>query len=292
MATGSNRPKPAEDIFARISEELAKGTVPWHKPWVVRPECILSYSKGKPYSLRNRMLLSFAGEYATFHQIKKLGGTVNKGAKGRWVYFSDEVKRKKESEEEKDSFYFLLKAYCVFNISDTSLQPKWPEKWSGKKAPDCDAMQVVRDYCKRTGVAIHEAGAEAFHSHSSDKLQVPNIDTFKSEVEFYSVLFHEVAHSTGKRLGRKYGVNMLGFADDAYCREELVAEITAALCLGHLGLDTEDSVINSAAYISSWQKNLAHIKPTEFGDACYQAQRAFELIFNIKPDRKESNDEQ
>ena len=72
MATPESRPKPAEDIFARISEELAKGTVPWHKPWVVRPECILSYDSGKPYSLRNRMLLSFAGEYATFHQIKKL----------------------------------------------------------------------------------------------------------------------------------------------------------------------------------------------------------------------------
>ena len=94
MDTRNSRPKPAEDILNRISDELAKGTVPWHKPWVVRPECILSYDRGKPYSLRNRMLLSFAGEYATFHQIKKLGGTINKGAKGRWVYFSKEVKRR------------------------------------------------------------------------------------------------------------------------------------------------------------------------------------------------------
>lgn len=287
MATPESRPKPAEDIFARISDELAKGTVPWHKPWVVRPECILSYDRGKPYSLRNRMLLSFAGEYATFNQIKKLGGSVNKGAKGKWVYFSKEVKRKKEDPDEKDSFYHLLKAYCVFNICDTNLEPKWPEKWSGEKAPDCNAMQVVRDYCERTGVAIHEAGASAFYSPSSDELQVPNINTFESEVEFYSTLFHEVAHSTGKRLGRQYGVSMLGMADDKYCREELVAEITAALCLGHLGLDTEDTVINSAAYISSWQKNLSQMKPTEFGDACYQAQRAFNLIFNINESNKE-----
>lgn len=61
----------------------------------------------------------------------------------------------------------------------------------------------------------------------------------------------------------------------------------AALCLGHLGLDTEDTVINSAAYISSWQKNLSQMKPTEFGDACYQAQRAFNLIFNINNQTKE-----
>ena len=272
MDTMNSRPKPAEDIFNRISDELAKGTVPWHKPWVVRPECILSYDRGKPYSLRNRMLLSFAGEYATFHQIKKLGGTVNKGAKGKWVYFSKEVKRKKEDPNEEDSFYHLLRAYCVFNIRDTSLEPKWPDKWSGDKAPDCNAMQVLRDYCERTGVIIHEAGASAFYSPSSDELQVPNINTFESEVQFYSTLFHEVAHSTGKRLGREYGV----FGDNKYCREELVAEITAALCLGHLGLDTEDTVINSASYISAWQKNLSQIN-----DACYQAQRAFNLIFNI-----------
>lgn len=280
-AESTTRKSPAQDIFARIGDELAKGTVPWHKPWVVRPECVLSYCSGKVYSLRNRMLLSFAGEYATFHQIKKCGGTVNKGAKGKWVYFTKDVKRKKEDEDEEDSFYHLLKAYCVFNICDTSLEPKWPDKWSGDKAPDCDAMQVVRDYCVRTGVIIHEAGASAFYSPSSDELQVPNINTFESEVEFYSTLFHEVAHSTGKRLSRKYGVCMFGLADDEYSREELVAEITAALCLGHLGLDTEDTVINSAAYISSWQKNLSQMKPTEFGDACYQAQRAFDFIFNI-----------
>jgi hypothetical protein len=46
-------------------------------------------------------------------------------------------------------------------------------------------------------------------------------------------------------------------------------------------------VINSAAYNSSWQKNLSQMKPTEFGDACYQAQRAFNLIFNINETNKE-----
>jgi hypothetical protein len=29
------------------------------------------------------------------------------------------------------------------------------------------------------------------------------------------------------------------------------------------------------------------MKPTEFGDACYQAQRAFNLIFNINETNKE-----
>lgn len=272
---------PITDIFERIKTELDAGTVPWHKPWVVRPECIVSHTNGKPYSLRNRMLLSFAGEYATFYQIKKCGGSLKKGSKGCFVYFSKEVKRKKQDEEEEDKYYHLLKGWYVFNICDTDLTPKYEDKWGGEKAPDCNALQVIRDYCERTGVQMHEAGSSAFYSPSNDKLQVPNINTFESEVEFWSTLFHEVAHSTGKRLNRKFGVCMLGLADDAYCKEELVAEITAALCLGHLGLDTQDSILNSAAYIQEWKKNFTRMKPSDFNDACHEAQRAFNLIFNI-----------
>lgn len=273
---------PIVDIFERIKKELESGTVPWHKPWVVRPECIVSHVNGKPYSLRNRMLLSFAGEYATFYQIKKCGGSLKKGSKGRFVYFSKEVKKKAEEPDEEDKFYHLLRGWYVFNICDTDLTPKYEEKWGGDKAPECNVLTVVRDYCERTGVRMHEAGSRAFYSPSDDALQVPNVNTFESEVEFWSTTFHEVAHSTGKRLGRKYGTCMLGFADDDYCKEELVAEITAALCLGHLGLDTQDTFINSVAYIQSWQKNFLRMKPSDFNDACYQARRAFNLIFNIQ----------
>ena len=287
MATPESRPKPAEDIFGRIKAELENGSVPWHKPWVVREECVVSHLNGKPYSLRNRMLLSFAGEYATFHQIKKAGGSVNKGSHGKYVYFAAEIKRKKDDPDEEDQFYHLLRAYNVFNILDTNLEPKYEEKWGGRKAPDCNALQVIRDYCERTGVKMHEAGAEAFYSRSEDTLQVPNIDTFSSEAKFYSTLFHEVAHSTGKRLNREFGVAMLGMADDKYCKEELVAEITSALCLGRLGIDTEDTVINSGAYIKHWLGNISKMKPTDFNDACFKAQRAYELIFNINNQTKE-----
>jgi antirestriction protein ArdC len=272
---------PNEDVFNRIKEELEHGTVPWHKPWVVREDCVLSHTSGKPYSLRNRMLLSFAGEYATFYQVKKAGGTVNKGAKGKYVYFAKEVKRKSENEDDKPEYYYLLRGYHVFNILDTSLTPKYADRWGGDKAPECNALGVLRDYCSRTGVSYIEAGSEAFYSRNDDRLQIPNINTFESESEFWSTVFHEAGHSTAKRLDRKLGVCMLGMADDNYCKEELVAEICAALCLGHLGIDTEDSMINSAAYIKSWQGHLTEMTPNDFTTACYEAQRAYKLIFNI-----------
>lgn len=120
---------PTTDIFDRIKEQLDSGTVPWHKPWVVREDCVLSHTSGKPYSLRNRMLLSFAGEYATFYQIKKLGGTVKRGSKGKYVYFSKEVKRKSDEPDKEDEFYHLLRGYFVFNILDTDLPPKYEDRW-------------------------------------------------------------------------------------------------------------------------------------------------------------------
>ena len=287
--TTSKRPSPTLEIFSRIKEELEHGTVPWHKPWVVREDAILSYVSGKPYSLRNRMLLSFAGEYATFHQIKKCGGTLRKGSHGQMVFFAKWIDKKDKITGEVTDTFHILRAYYVFNIQDTDLTPRFKEKWSGESAPKCDALKVVTDYCTRTGVVFREAGGHAFYSVGEDTLQVPNIDTFNSEVEFWSTVFHEVAHSTGKRLGREYGVAMLGLADDKYCKEELVAEITAALCLGRLGLNTEDTVINSGAYIKHWLGNLSHVKPTDFGDACRQAQLACDFIFNTQ--HKESDNE-
>lgn len=260
----------ANEMFDKIKDQLNSGTVPWHKPWAVREDCILSHLTGKVYSFRNRMLLSFAGEYLTFAAVKQAGGVVNKGAKSKIVYFTKQIVKHDSETDEVIGCYRLLKPYNVFHIRDTSLQPKYEDKWGGNPVPRCDALDVVKEYCSRCGVKYYEAGSEAFYSPSTDEIQVPNYETFNSIVEFWSTMFHELGHSTASRLDRKL----------SYAREELVAELTAALCLGRLGLNTEDSVINSAAYIRSWSEVIASMKPTDFTDACFQAQRAFNLIFD------------
>ena len=67
-------------ITDKILSQLDGEVIPWTKPWVVSPNGIVSYATGKPYtSLVNRMMLDFAGEYATFNAIKKAGGKVISG---------------------------------------------------------------------------------------------------------------------------------------------------------------------------------------------------------------------
>lgn len=70
-----------KEISEKIIAQLEKGIIPWHKPWTIRGDesLIVSHSTGKGYSLLNSLLLSEAGEYATFKQIEAEGGHVKKG---------------------------------------------------------------------------------------------------------------------------------------------------------------------------------------------------------------------
>lgn len=267
-----------DEIMKRINEALASGTAPWHRPWVIRPECIVSHNKGRPYSLRNRMMLSYAGEYATFHQVKQEGGSVNKGAKSKMVFFAKYVDKKNENGEVIDS-YHCLRAFLVFHIQDTTLEPKYKDKWGGQRPPEGVPMDIARSYSERAAVRWLDGGNRAFYSPTDDTIQVPSFTDFECIEEYWSTVFHELAHSTAKRLCRRIGD---AFGSSNYAKEELVAEITAALCLGRLGIDTESTALNSAAYIDNWRKKINNMKAKDFNDACRFAESACGLIFGDK----------
>ena len=65
---------------------------------------------------------------------------------------------------------------------------------------------------------------------------------------------HEMAHSTGnsQRLNRTFGSF---FGDELYAREELVAELTSALCGAFFGIVTAPQD-NNAAYLKHWLTKL------------------------------------
>ena len=73
-------------------------------------------------------------------------------------------------------------------------------------------------------------------------------------MEYYSSVAHEMAHSTGieKRLGR----DMEGhFGDKKYAKEELVAELTAAMVGNTMGFDKR-ILDNNAKYVDGWMDTL------------------------------------
>lgn len=285
-AASTTRKSPTQDIFDRISSELASGTVPWHKPWVVNSEGIVSH-KGTGYSIRNRMLLQYAGEYLTFQQALREGGCVRKGEHGQTVYFSKHITVKdKDTGDDVDKY--ILKAWTVFRTEQCeNITAKYEHLWKcgGEPKDDCEAMQVINDYCERCGVRRVNGGNEAFYCPQDHTIQVPGYKAYTERELYWNTMFHELGHSTAKYLNRTQSGC---FGSSQYAREELVAEICAALCLGKLGMDTEKVVRQSGAYLRSWQSKISDIKPSEFGDACRLAESAFHLIFNIN---KESHNE-
>ena len=101
---------------------------------------------------------------------------------------------------------------------------------------------------------------------------------------FLSILFHELAHSTGhaSRLSRKGITDPVRFASHEYSREELVAEMGSAFLAGHCGIEPV-TLADSAAYLSSWISVLR-------GDdrlvvqAAASAQRAADFILDRRFD--------
>ena len=97
-------------------------------------------------------------------------------------------------------------------------------------------------------------GDDAYYSISKKEIVVPEKQQFKDGESFYSNLFHEMSHSTGAedQLNR---LKPASFGSKEYAREELVAELTAALVSQRFGI-TKNLKEDSAAYLKNWLDSL------------------------------------
>ncbi|MCD8397917.1 MAG: ssDNA-binding domain-containing protein [Lachnospiraceae bacterium] len=247
-------------VTDRIIEELEKGNIPWQKPWTgVRTGAFNRISK-KPYSILNQMLLKHRGEYATFKQWSELGGHIRKGEKSEVVVFWNMKKYEEEDEngEKVEKVVPLLRYYNVFHISQVDgVEPLKEELHEVEPIEEAD--RIINEYISREGITFNECKSnQAYYSPMQDMVVVPMKAQFQNIEEYYSTTFHELTHSTGhkNRLDRFTDGRAAAFGSETYSKEELVAEIGSANILNRLGIETEKSFRNSAAYIQSWLKVL------------------------------------
>lgn len=97
-------------------------------------------------------------------------------------------------------------------------------------------------------------GDSAYYSISKDEIVVPEKTQFRDGESFYGTAFHEMAHSTGAE-GQLNRIKPSAFGSAEYAREELVAELTAALAAQRYGM-TKNLKDDSAAYLKSWLDSL------------------------------------
>jgi len=297
--------KPVADIITeRFIDQLRKGVIPWQKPWIsIKGEFVGAWGhgeKGKPYSLLNQMMLPKEGEYITFNQIRKEGGTLKKGSKGYQIFYYDSFKTTQKNPNtnvDEEIYIPFLKYYTVFHISDTEgiTQNHQPDMSAldGLKEPQrCKkADELIKNYLERSGVKInHEAQDKAYYSHVFDSITLPLKKQFKKRAEYYSTVFHELVHSTGHKTRFDRFSKRNAFKGCEYSIEELVAEIGASAILYKLGIETKSSIQNSHAYLSSWMGALEN-DHRMIVNASSRAEKAVKYIFGeLSPKKAETNE--
>ena len=185
---------------------------------------------------------------------------VNSETKERIKY--DDYKLLSEDERAKYNVYPKLQVYNVFNLDQTNLKEARPEMYQKfqssegmKDFPAIDAMIAKDLYVCPIKPTF---GDDAYYSISKDEIVIPEKKQFTDGEAFYSNLLHEMSHASGSesRLNR---LRPASFGSAEYSREELVAELTAALVSSQHGM-TKGIKADSAAYLKSWLDQL-HQEP-------------------------------
>jgi antirestriction protein ArdC len=275
-------------ITDRIIGLLETGVVPWQKPWQGGEQMPRNLISGHEYRGVNVFLLhamSYTSPYwLTFNQARELGGHVKKGERACPVVFWKRLQVEAPGEPDGKKIIPFLRYYSVFNVAQCEDIPadKIPVL-NGSKREHCPiqaAESIVATMPKKP--EIKHGGGRACYTPNLDCVIMPLPETFRSGQDYYSVLFHELTHSTGhaSRLNRN-GVGSSdgewsAFGSTPYAREELVAEMGAAFLSGHAGI-VERTLDNSAAYLQSW---LARLKDDNrlIVQAAAAAQKAADFI--------------
>ncbi len=230
--------------------------------------------------------------YLTFNQAHNLKAHVLKGEKSFPVVYwdmlvkdkngkkvtSDEYKAMSKEERKNLDVIPFVKAFPVYNVDQTNLREVQPErvqklidKFKVPELRDTQGMyahtaldRMIQQQSWLCPIQADKRENDAYYSPARDLIVLPmkaqfNIGSTQDEIyrdgmEFYSTMLHEMAHSTmtPERLNREMGGK---FGDPKYAKEELVAELTAAMISHSMGFDSKITD-NSAAYLDSWISKL------------------------------------
>jgi antirestriction protein ArdC len=292
MAKAQARPQKIEriDLHQSITDQilssLREGVRPWAPRWtrsagpISRP---LRHS-GEAYRGINILLLwaravdrGFSSpHWMTFRQARDLGGHVRKGEQGTMVVYANAIAKTETDAagEEVERRIAFLKSYTVFNRDQID---DLPEHFH-EAVPTLDEsarIAAAERFFAATGIRVAHGGDDACYVPSTDHIEMPFFAAFRDASAYYATLGHEAVHATGhpSRVGRDFSTR---YGDDAYAREELVAELGAAFLCADLGISAEPRA-DHAAYLDHWLTILGG-DPRFIVAAAAKAQRACDWL--------------
>jgi len=292
MSTAENTSTEQRDVYARVTSQIINaieaGVSNWRMPWHTSGKFAFSpvnVTSRKPYRGINTVCLWAAaqakgyerGEWGTYQQWHERGAQVRKGEKATLVVFWKFANRTTETDDGNDvptsgSRLLFTRGYSVFNAGQV-------DGYTPKVEPETPVEQRIESadqFFARINARVLHQGNRAYYSPDSDSITLPPFAAFFTPVDYYSTRAHETGHWTAAagRCNRELGKR---FGDNAYSVEELIAELTAAFTLAHLGLSSEPRP-DHAQYIQSWLRVLKADKRAIFTAASKAQQAADYLI--------------
>lgn len=272
----------------------------WQKPWlaVKRKNFFPRNISGRHYSGGNALMLLFdlmvldyrTPVFLTFRQANEMDVRIRRKAVSFPVYHisymycnnqtGEKITLKKYDELEdfeKMDFTMVItpKCYDVFNLDQTDFSEKYPDEWQCLLDYYASLPEECRaDMYSNLMLDSVFAGQEwecpiyikpsnrAYYSPVEDVVVLPLKKQFPDARSFYSTALHEITHSTGSgtRLKRLKDEAVKG--SSAYAREELVAELSAALLSFYMGIEARVRE-DHASYLKHWlaemDKNPAYL---------------------------------
>ncbi|MDE5419122.1 hypothetical protein L3049_14070 [Labilibaculum sp. DW002] len=243
----------------------------WEKPW--KPSLLFDEKgnvlsgfrniNGRVYkNLTNVISLAAKSEnspfFITVKKLASLGGEIIDASKKVSVVSYIPMWKDPENKTPRKPDYVLPKVHKAINIEYVKgiKKPVVKTQVFEKLELNEYVENFIKELKKRKRIPklIYDQADSCHYAHSlgygSESIHMVKIDTFKKIEFYYSVLFHEITHSTmnPKRLGREKLDRPT---------EELVAEMGALIICEELGLQyTKD---NSLSYLNSWMKQAKNL---------------------------------
>ena len=181
----------------------------------------------------------------------------------------DDYRNLSKEEQSKYKVYPKLQVYNVFNVAaQTNLELTRPQMFEKLKAQaQGQMMHEQGDLSSHPAIdkmiddnlflcPINQVkGDKAYYSPANDHIVIPKREQFVDGEAFATNTLHECAHATGadSRLSRHLGGHPFGSPE--YAREELIAELSAAVISSQYGM-SKHIKSDSAQYLKSWLGSL------------------------------------
>jgi antirestriction protein ArdC len=288
--------KPPTDWKARVATEIAayieqENTLPWLKPWSSHGVFPTNLQTKHEYRGINALLLGmFMGArdyeypyFLTINGMNKMGGKfkdweVAKEQGLPIVFWKMMVGEDRVTGEPKK--FPLLRGWTVYNVAlmdGIELPERPPAIVVGGGIANMEA-----NYPNPPKIQ-HEPSTQAYYSPLFDQITLPLQSQFTSELGYGETKAHELVHSTGHK-SRFARFDDKSNPHEAYAKEELVAEIGAAIMLQRLGYKPE--MQRMADYVRGWGSRIKD-DPTMLISAANKADKAVNMILGIAEEKYE-----